>query len=312
MCTYAGILGRAEAGGLCSKELSNSASAVLQTNASLLNLQHRIVAPRARCLSPTAAKAVPGSEEPQTGPTVDPQAHVEAGARQTAALSVPQAIQWLATGCVRPHSLIAVLACLFNLFLLHALCYNLTAGKACLNAAHAPRAASWYHCTPCIAHTFGGAAADLRGAQWPAGAEHGPKQCKAQMAHEGHAHRKQLPWGVQVVLAQVAQSARSAGLEQRLAALEHARVPGSAQGSPCGGRMTHGAAESGCEAVGAEDLSSILSRLVLLSLTCCTGTGLPHLAGPATGMLPLPLRCCQGVETNQHVCTGHGKCCKAS
>ena len=130
---------------------------------------------------------------------------------------------------------------------------------------------SWYHCTPCIAHTFGGAAAGLRGAQWPAGAEHGPKQCKAQMAHEGHAHRKQLPWGVQVVLAQVAQSARSAGLEQRLAALEHARVPGSAQGSPGGGRMTHGAAESGCEAVGAEDLSSILSRLVLLSLTCCTG-----------------------------------------
>ena len=91
------------------------------------------------------------------------------------------------------------------------------------------------------------------------------------MAHEGHAHRKQLPWGAQVVLAQVAQSARSAGLEQRLAALEHACVPGSAQGSPGGERMTHGAAEPGCEAVGAEDLSSILSRLVLLSLTFCTG-----------------------------------------
>ena len=80
------------------KSLSNSASAVLQTNASLLNLQPRIVAPGARCLSPTAAVAVPRSEEPQNGPTVDPQAHIEAGAGQTAALSVPQAIQWLATG----------------------------------------------------------------------------------------------------------------------------------------------------------------------------------------------------------------------
>ena len=88
-----------------------------------------------------------------------------------------------------------------------------------------------------------------------------------------HAHRKlckQLPWGAQVVLAQVAQSARSADLEQRLAALEHARVLGSAQGSPGSMRMTHGADEPGCEAMRAEDLSSILGRLVLLSLTCCT------------------------------------------
>ena len=86
---------------------------------------------------------------------------------------------------------------------------------------------------------------------------------------EGHACCKQLPWGAQVVLAQVVHSARSAGLEQRLAALEHACVPGSALGSPCGRRMTHGAAEPGCESVRAEDLSSILGRLVLLSLAFC-------------------------------------------
>ena len=85
-----------------------------------------------------------------------------------------------------------------------------------------------------------------------------------------HAYCKQRPWGAQVVLAQVAQSARSTGLEQRLAALEHAHVPGSAQGSPGSRRMTHGAAEPGCEAKRAEDLSSILGRLVLPSLTHCT------------------------------------------
>ena len=87
---------------------------------------------------------------------------------------------------------------------------------------------------------------------------------------EGQVCYKQLPWGAQVVLAQAMQSARSAGLEKRLAALEHARMPGSAPRSPSGGCVAHGIAELGPEAVFAEDLSSILGRLVLLSLTCRT------------------------------------------
>ena len=131
------------------KSLSTSASAVLQTNASLLNLQHRIVAPSARCPSATAAKAVLRPGEPQDCLTVDAEARTKAGAGQTAALPLPQTIQWLATGVrhtssfykteSRPlHCIVASLRRCVHLT------YILTACRACLRRC--PCIASSPHC----------------------------------------------------------------------------------------------------------------------------------------------------------------------
>ena len=71
----------------------------------------------------------------------------------------------------------------------------------------------------------------------------------------------------QVVLAQAMRPAASASLEARLAALE-ARMCASPQGSPEGRRMTQAVAALGCEAVRAEDLNSILARLVRAFSLC--------------------------------------------
>ena len=66
---------------------------------------------------------------------------------------------------------------------------------------------------------------------------------------------------MQMALAQAMQQADSAGLEARLAALE-GRMCASLQGSPDSRRMTHDLALLGYEAIRAEDLNSVLLRLV--------------------------------------------------
>jgi len=66
---------------------------------------------------------------------------------------------------------------------------------------------------------------------------------------------------MQMALAQAMQQAKSSSLEARLAALE-SRARSSPQGTPDSRRMTHDIAMLGYEAVRAEDLNSILARLV--------------------------------------------------
>ena len=64
-----------------------------------------------------------------------------------------------------------------------------------------------------------------------------------------------------MALAQAMQQAENAGLDARLATLE-ARMCASLQGSLDSRRMTHDITLLGYEAVRAEDLNSVLGRLV--------------------------------------------------
>lgn len=66
---------------------------------------------------------------------------------------------------------------------------------------------------------------------------------------------------MQMALAQAMQQADNAGMAARLATLE-ARMCASLQGSPDSRRMTHDIALLGYEAIRAEDLNSVLGRLV--------------------------------------------------
>lgn len=72
------------------KSLSNSASAVLQTNASLQDVQHRIFTPRT-APSPKAARPLLRLGDARRVP------HEESPAPQITT-TPPQAMQWLATG----------------------------------------------------------------------------------------------------------------------------------------------------------------------------------------------------------------------
>ena len=64
-----------------------------------------------------------------------------------------------------------------------------------------------------------------------------------------------------MALAQAVQQAESASMETRLATLE-ARMCASLQASPDSRRMSHDIAMLGHEAIRAEDINSILARLV--------------------------------------------------
>ena len=73
------------------KGLSNSASAVLQTNASLLNAQHGLVVPQTAALSARAAAVEESKDDLQE----DTAAACERGPIYP---PKPASIQWLATG----------------------------------------------------------------------------------------------------------------------------------------------------------------------------------------------------------------------
>lgn len=78
------------------KSLSNSASSVLQTNASLLEAQHRIVTPKTAA-SARAVRSPLKLEDSEHVPAADAPACKDSPA--TGIMTIrPEAIQWLATG----------------------------------------------------------------------------------------------------------------------------------------------------------------------------------------------------------------------